>query len=189
MQTRARRPGVRGAAAAPAVAVSGMLAVAMALVACSPVFDWRETRPEGSGVALMFPCRPVKQERTVRIGAKALPMQLHSCSAGGATFALAAADVAHPADVTPLLAAFRAQAAIPLAATASHQGVFSPPGATPNPESVRIAIAGTTQDGRVVAQAAFFVKGLRLYQATVLGADDAGGREAVDTFFGAIRLP
>ena len=39
-------------------------------------------------------------------------------------------------------------------------------------------------------QAAFFVKGLRLYQATVLGDDDApAAREAADTFFGAIRLP
>lgn len=182
MQTRARRPVVRDAAAA--------LAVGAASLACSPVFDWRETRPEGSDAALMFPCRPVKQERTVRIGAAVLPMRLHSCSAGGASFALGTVDVADPAEVTPLLAAFRAQAAANLTGAATEQGAFSPPGATPNPQSARIAIAGARPDGRrVVAQAAFFVKGLRLYQATVLGADDAGGREAVDTFFGAIRLP
>ena len=181
MQTRARRPGVRSAAAA--------LAGAIAALACSPVFDWRETRPEGSGVALMFPCRPAHQERTVRIGAAVLPMQLHSCSAGGATFALGRVDVADPADVTPLLAAFRVQATANLGGTASEQGVFAPPGATPNPQGVRIAFSGVRPDGsRVVAQAAFFVKGLRLYQATVLGADNAGGREAVDIFFGAIRL-
>lgn len=182
MQTRARRLVVRDAAAALAVAASSL--------ACSPVFDWRETRPEGSDAALMFPCRPVKQERTVRIGAAVLPMRLHSCSAGGASFALGTVDVADPAEVTPLLAAFRAQAAANLSGAATEQGAFAPPGATPNPQSARIAIAGTRPDGRhVVAQAAFFVKGLRLYQATVLGADDAGGREAVDTFFGAIRLP
>jgi hypothetical protein len=92
--------------------------------------------------------------------------------------------------VTPLLAAFRVQAAANLGATASELGAFAPPGATPNPQSGRIAFAGARPDGRrVVAQAAFFVKGHRLYQATVLGADDAAGREAVDTFFGAIRLP
>jgi hypothetical protein len=182
MQTRARRPGGRGAAAA--------LAAAMVALACSPVFDWRETRPEGSGAALMFPCRPAEQERAVRIGAAVLPMQLHSCTAGGATFALGMVDVADPADVTPLLAAFRAQAPANLGGTASEQGAFAPPGATPNPQSVRIAYAGARPDGsRVVAQAAFFVKGLRLHQATILGADDAGGREAADTFFGAIRLP
>lgn len=182
MQTRARRPGVRGAAVA--------LAGATVALACTPVFDWRETRPEGSGAALMFPCRPVKQERTVKIGVAARSMQLHSCSAGGATFLLAAIDAADPAEVTPLMAAFRAQAAANLAGTATERGAFAPPGATPNPQSARIAIAGARPDGRRVgAQAAFFVKGLRLYQATVLGAEDAGGREAVDTFLGAIRLP
>ena len=88
-----------------------------------------------------------------------------------------------------MLDAFRVQTAANLAGTATEQGAFSPPGATPNPRSARVAIVGTRPDGRrVVAQAAFFVKGLRLYQATVLNADVAGGPEAADTFFGAIRL-
>jgi hypothetical protein len=181
MQTRARRPGVRGAAAA--------LAAGAAALACSPTFDWREAHPE-SGVELMFPCRPDKQERTVRLGAAVLPMQLHSCSAGGVTFGLASVDVADPAAVTPLLTALRAQLAANIAGTASERGAFSPPGATPNPQSTRLVVAGERADGRhVVAHAAFFVKGVRLYQATVLAADDASGRQAADTFFGAIRLP
>ena len=181
MQTRARRPGVRGAAAA--------LLAAITAVACSPVFDWREARPDGSGVALMFPCRPVMEERRTRIGAAAAPIQLHSCAAGGAVFSLAAIDAADPAGVTPMLDAFRVQTVANLAGTATELGTFSPPGATPNPRSARVAIDGKRPDGRrVVAQAAFFVKGLRLYQATVLNADVAGGPEAADTFFGAIRL-
>ncbi|MEO8312622.1 MAG: hypothetical protein ABI520_15750 [Caldimonas sp.] len=181
MKTRARRPGVRGAAAA--------LGVGFAALACAPVFDWRQARPEGTEIELMFPCRPGKQERMVRIGAAVLPMQLHSCNAGGATFALAVTEVADPARVTPLLAELRAQAAANLAGTTREQGAFAPPGATPNVQSARVVVTGERPDGRrVVAEAAFFVKGLRLYQATVLGADDASGREAVDTFFGAIRL-
>ena len=181
MQTRARRSGVRRAAAALAGGVA---------LGCSPTFNWRESRPEGSGVALLFPCRPIKQERTVRIGTAALPMQIHSCTAGGSLFVLAVVDVADPAALTSLLAAFRAQAAANLAGTATEQGPYSPAGATPNPQSARIGIVGVRADGRrVVAQAVFFVKGLRLYQASVLEADDASGREAGDTFFGAIRLP
>jgi len=112
MQTRARRPGVRGAAAA--------LAAALVAVACSPTFDWREARPEGSGVALMFPCRPVMEERSSRIGAAATPIQLHSCAAGGAVFALAAIDAASPAGVTPMLDAFRVQTATNLAGAATE---------------------------------------------------------------------
>ena len=181
MQTRARRPGVRGAAAA--------LVAAIVAVACSPTFDWREARPDGSGVALMFPCRPVLEERRTRVGAAAAPIQLHSCAAGGAIFSLAAIDATDPAGVTPMLEAFRVQTAANLAGATTERGEFSPPGATPNPRSARVAIVGKRPDGRrVVAEAAFFVKGLRLYQATVLNADVAGGPEAADTFFGAIRL-
>ena len=181
MQTHARRPDARGVAA--------VLVAATAVLACSPTFDWREARPEGGGAALMFPCRPVKEERTTRIGATAVPMHLDSCSAGGVVFVLAAVDAVDPAGVAPLIDAFRDQTLANLAGTATTHGAFSPPGATPNPRSERLAIVGSRPDGRrVVAQAAFFVKGLRLYQATVLNADATGGAEAADTFFGAIRL-
>ena len=88
-----------------------------------------------------------------------------------------------------MLDAFRVQTAANLAATATELGAFAPPGATPNPRSARLALVGKRPDGRrVVAQAAFFVKGLRLFQATVVNADVVGGPEAADTFFGAIRL-
>ena len=181
MQTRARHPDIRGVAAS--------LVAATVALACSPTFDWREVRPEGSMVALMFPCRPVKEERRTRIGTTAVPLQFHSCSAGGAIFALAAIEAADPAAVAATLDAFRAQTSINLAGTVTAQGAFSPPGATPNSRSERLVIVGSRPDGRrVVAQAAFFVKGLRLYQATVLNADTPGGPEATDTFFGAIRL-
>ena len=160
MQTRARRPGVRGAAAA--------LAAALVAVACSPTFDWREARPDGSGVALMFPCRPVMEERRTRIGAAAAPIQLHSCAAGGAVFALAAIVAADPAGVTPMLDAFRVQTVANLAGTATELGTFSPPGATPNPRSARVAIDGKRPDGRrVVAQAAFFVKAVSYTHLTL----------------------
>jgi len=181
MQTRVRHRGVHGDAAA--------LGAAMAVLACAPTFNWREVRPDGSGVATLFPCRPVKEERLTRIGTSASQMQLHSCGAGGATFSLAAIDAGDPAAVAPMLDALRDQAAANLAGPATEQGPFAPPGATPNPRSARVAIVGKRPDGRrVVAQAAFFVKGFRLYQATVLNADVAGGPEAADTFFGAIRL-
>ena len=177
---RAWRPGVRGATGA---------ALAAALVACSPTLDWREARPEGSGAALMFPCRPEQHERKVPLGGAILPMRMHACSAGDANFSLATLDVADPAQVTPELAALRAQVLVNLDASGAEERPLALAGATPNPESARVHIVGKRPDGsRVVADAAFFVKGLTLYQATVLGSGDAPGHEAVDTFFGAIRL-
>jgi len=168
-----------------------VFAAALLLAACSPTLDWRESRPEGSGATMLFPCRPDRHERNVRVVETTLRLQLHSCTAGGATFSLAVGDGAEPAQVTPLLAALRNQLLANVAASeATERDLPAIAGATPNPESALLRIVGRRADGRrVVAHAAFFVKGLRLYQATVLADDDPQGSETLATFFASIRLP
>jgi hypothetical protein len=176
---RARRPGVRSVFLA---------ALATGVAACSPALDWREARPDGA-VQLMFPCRPRQQERPVTLAGAQLPMRMHACSAGGSNFALAALAVAEPARVSADLAALRRQVVANLAGIASDERPLTLAGATPNPQSTRLHVVGRRPDGsRVVADLAFFVKGLTLYQASVVGSDDAAERAAAETFFGAIRL-
>ena len=183
MTTRARRAG------GVSLALAGLV-VALAMPACVPALDWRETRPEGSGVTMMFPCRPERQERPVRVGAETLALRLHSCTAAGSAFALASAEVADPARVTALLEAWRGQAIANVEGSATTEASAAIPGSTPNAQSARLRIVGKRPDGRrVVEHAAFFVKGLTLLQATVIGADEPVDREAIDTFFGSIRLP
>ncbi len=163
--------------------------VAVALAGCFPAFDWRESRPEGSGAALLFPCRPDRHERSVQVAATALRMQLHSCKAADFTFSLSVADAAGPLEVAPLLVALRQQA---IGNVEGRAAVLQPPnisGATPNPESRFLRIEGRYPDGRpVVVHAAFFVKGLRIYQATVIGPGEWPRGESLETFFDAIRL-
>jgi hypothetical protein len=179
-----RRP--QHGVAAPA---AGWLA-ALVVGACAPALDWREAHPAGSGVTMMFPCRPDRQERTLQVGTATLRLQPHSCRAAGATFSLAAADGAEPAEVTPLLAALRSQALATLGGVATEQPLLAIAGATPNARSVLLRVVERRPDGRrVVAYAAFFVKGLRLYQAMILGADETTGKEAIETFFSSIHLP
>lgn len=169
---------------------SAGLVVALSMLACSPALDWRESRPEGSGVAMMFPCRPERQERPARIGTETLAMRLYSCHAAGSTFALVNADATDPSRVEALLEAWRGQAIANVDGIAAAEATPTIPGATPNAQSARLRIVGKRPDGRrVVAHAAFFVKGLTLYQATVIGAEEPADREAIDTFFGSIRLP
>ncbi len=126
----------------------------------------------------------------MRVGDQTLTMRLHSCTAAGSTFALAFADVADPARVTVLLEALRSQAIANVEGSATAASMASIPGSTPNAQSARLRIVGKRPDGhRVVEHAIFFVKGLTLFQATVIGADEPVDREAIDTFFGSIRLP
>ena len=161
-------------------------ALLAALAACAPPFDWRDVRPEGSGVTMLFPCRPDRHERAVRIAGSELRMQMHSCTAAGATFSLAFVDAALPGQVAPLLAELRARAAGNIGGV-SEAHPFAPPGATPNEHSALLQTFGRLPDGRRVTEhAAFFVKGLRLYQATAIA--ESLPVDAAQTFFGAIKL-
>jgi hypothetical protein len=111
---------------------------------------------------------------------------MHACSAAGATYSLAFLDAPGPDRVAPLLEALRTLAAENIAGVAEPQP-FRPPGATSNPRDGRLRVAGRLPDGRpVIEHAAFFVKGVRIYQATVIGAKPQA--DAVDTFFGAIGV-
>jgi hypothetical protein len=113
-------------------------------------------------------------------------MQMHACDAGGRTFSLAFVDAGAPNRVEPLLAALKASAAANIEGTQMQQP-FAPPGATPNPGSALLRVEGRLPDGRRVTEhAAFFVRGLRLYQATVIG--ETLPEDAVRSFFAAIKL-
>ena len=164
------------------------LAVAASAAACSPTLDWREFVPEGSALGMTFPCRTDRHARPVALAGTTVQMQMLVCSAGDATWAVSFFDVADPARVSATLAEWRASA------VANVQGVAAPPvplqikGMTPNEQAVRVTVAGKLPDGAAVQEhAAFFVRGLRVYSATVIGAKPSP--QAVEVFFGGLRFP
>ena len=87
----------------------------LALAACTPALDWRESRPTGSGMVVLFPCKPDSHARQVQLGPDAVRLELHACTAAGATWALAFADMGDPARVGPALVELRTSAAKNLA--------------------------------------------------------------------------
>ena len=74
------------------------------MLACAPALDWREVRPAGSGITLLFPCKPDSHARQVQLGPHSVRLELHACTAAGTTWALAFADMGDPARVGPALA-------------------------------------------------------------------------------------
>jgi hypothetical protein len=161
---------------------------AAGIAACSPALDWREFVPEGSGLSMTFPCRTDRHERPVLVAGTKVQMQMLVCDAGGATWAVSFFDVADPARVSTTLAEWRA------IALANVQGVAAAPapaqirGMTPNEQSVRVVASGKLPDGAAVQEhAAFFVHGLRVYSATVIGAQPSP--QAVELFFGGLKFP
>jgi hypothetical protein len=157
------------------------------MLACAPALDWREVRPAGSGIALLMPCKPDSHARQVRLGPDTVRLELHACSAAGATWAVAFADLGDPARVGPALLELRSAAARNLTATEPQPLPLKVEGATPNPASQRAQWLGRMPDGRAVTeQVAVFAKGTRVYQAIALG--DKLDAEAADSFFASLRL-
>ena len=155
--------------------------------ACSPALDWREFVPEGTDISVSFPCRPDRHARAVTVAGANTEMQMLACNAGDVTFALAFVDVADPARLGATLAELRATAASNLQDAAPKNAPLQIKGMTPNEQAARVTIAGKLPDGATVQEhAAFFTRGLRVYQATVIGAKPAP--QAVDTFLAALKF-
>ena len=154
---------------------------------CSPAFDWREFEPEGSGVVVTFPCRPDHHSRSVRVAGIPARMDMLVCAASDTTFAVAYLDAADPAGVKAALADLRAVAQSNVGGDSAIASPIQVPGMTPSTQAARVRLAGRRPDGSPLQQqAAFFAKGLRVYQASVVGrvlSDDV-----VDTFFAGLKL-
>jgi hypothetical protein len=157
------------------------------LTGCSPTLDWREIKPDGSDAIAMFPCKPTTDARMVSLAGVRVRMVLVACRAGDANWALAFADMADPARVTQALQELRASNAGNLNGTPSVIGPLRIAGATPNPQAERVRMQGRLPGNESVSlESGFFVRGTRVYQATVMGTSlDA---DAVAMFFGGLKL-
>jgi hypothetical protein len=161
-------------------------ALAAALAACTPALDWREVRPADSDALVMFPCKPQRFARRLPLAGAHVEMRLASCTAQQATFAIGYATLADPRQVGPALDELRRAAAANIGATPVALP-WSIAGMTPHPLAQKLVMRGRDAAGTPVdEQAVFFTRGLRVYQATVVGPSvDAA---AAETFFGGLEL-
>ena len=165
-----------------------LAAIAAATAACSPELNWREFQPEGSGLVVRFPCRPARQSRPVALAGHRVQMDMLACSAGGSSFAIVYADLPDLAAVAPALTELQARAAANIAAAPVPATPLQVPGMTPNAQAARLILDGRLPDGKDVREEAlFFSKGLRIYQASVIG--HAPSAEAIGTFVSGLKLP
>jgi hypothetical protein len=168
--------------------VVGWLAALTALSACSPALDWREVRPEGWGLVASWPCRPTGQSRQVALAGPAVTLDLQACSADGHMFALASADLADPARVGPALRALGDAARANVQGRVEAVRPAAVPGMTPNADARWWQLQGRLPDGQPVHEHVLvFAHGLRVFQATVVGAQ--AGEAQATLFFDAIALP
>lgn len=177
---------------APRLALLG--AALLALTACNPTFNWREVRPENSGLTLLLPCKPDKAEKTVPLGGQPTELRMLGCDVGDATFAVAVADIGDAARAEAVLAQWQAltlanmQAGpVGTGAGATQVTPFRPAGLNSGAPALLVVANGQRADGRAVAgQAAYFSRGSLLFQVVLYA--DVMNAEVAETFFSSLKL-
>lgn len=146
------------------------LCAVLALGACSPALDWRESQLPEAGLIMAFPCRPDRHERALQLAEQAVKLSMQVCEAQDLVFAVSAAQVSEPAQVGPALLALRTAFAANLGdARAQPLSAAPVPGATPQSAAGRWGLKGDGPD-RVprFAEVQVFSRGTWVVQATVL---------------------
>jgi hypothetical protein len=133
---------------------------------------------------MSLPCRPADLARQVPLAGAPVELRLLACSADGHTFAIASADMADPARVDPALQALGATALANVQGRIDAVQPAAVPGMTPYPSARRWQVSGRLPEGAAVReQVLVFARGLRVFQATVVGprADDTLAKPFFDS--------
>ncbi len=164
-----------------------VLAASALTLACSPTFNWRTTRVDGTPLQASLPCKPEAAVRPVALPSGAANLSMMACEAGGLRFALGWMRV--PGADAQLLQAWQ-QAS--LSSVGQAAGAVAPagwtwqvPGATLS-QAVQAEGRGPRGEALVV-RAVYFVQGDIAYQAAVYG--QRPDRADAAPFFEALRLP
>ena len=166
----------------------------LSLAACSPAFNWREVRPENTRLSLLLPCKPDKAEKVVPLGGQPATLTMLGCNVGGATFAVAMADLGDVSRVAPALAQWQSVTLVNMKAeapgasqNASQLLPLKIPGAASLPPASLVKALGSRKDGTAVSgQAAYFAQGSQVFQVVVFARTISP--EVAETFFSSLKF-
>lgn len=165
-----------------------VVSVLMILQGCSPTFNWRDVHPAQTPLIALFPCKPDQDARMVSLAAKEVTLTMLACDAGGATFALAYADMQDIANTGVALGQWKSATLATMRGHVSSELPFVLHGASVLPPSVQVQARGTRPDGAPVAlQAVWFVVGSQVFQAAVYA--DPVSPAVAEAYFAGLRLP
>lgn len=135
----------------------GLLAAALA--ACSPAFEWRNVPLPVLGLQASLPCKPERAERSVEMAGSDLLVVMQTCSASGATFAVACATLTQPERAGLTLTHWRAAVLAAAHARELHDQPFQPAGALGLPQSLRTSATGAMPGSQPMhMEAAWFAR-------------------------------
>lgn len=163
--------------------------LAVLLAACSPALNWRDVQPDDTALTLLLPCKPDVAQQTVPMGGVSTQLTIQGCDAGGATFAVAVADVGSASQVVRALGQWESVTLAGIKANArdARRDPAKIPGAAGSPAPVLVRALGQRADGSAIySHALYFAHGTQVFQVLMLASTIAP--EAEDMFFSNVKL-
>lgn len=174
----------------PAVTIAGMfpplvrIALTTAglalLAACSPKYDWREVRGANAPFVVLLPAKPATQTRDINLDGLQVSMTMTAADVDGVSFAVGSAELGDATQAPRALAAMKTALVRNIGGTVSREQASA---AGVVPATIDIEASG---NGRLLL-ARFAAKDKRIYQAVVVGKQNAVSREAADTFLESFK--
>lgn len=154
-----------------------LLLLAVTLSACSPKYDWRDYRSQDAPYSVLFPGKPAKQTRTVKLGQLDVSMSMAAADIDGVIFAIGSATLADAAQAPAAVAAMRTAMVNNIGGTVASDTLLDN-----GAQQVDASGKGMRLMGR------FMSKDRRVYQVVVIGAPQKIDAETVETFFSSFKF-
>jgi hypothetical protein len=166
-------------------------ALALALVACSPTYDWRTVSNNASGYTVDLPAKPDKDERSIDVNGTPMRMRVQTAEVAHDVFVVGTLELpdAQPATQQKALDFLRAGLARNVGKAPETHAVAVPIAGGGSVEGVEMRMAGkagANGETRTI-HARLVAKGARAYQVAIVGRAEPPV-EQIDQFFGSFKL-
>lgn len=159
----------------------------LALLSCSPKYDWREVKGTTSPYSVLLPSKPATHARDIDLNGLAVTMTMTGAEVKDTTFAIG--SIVLP-DATQSAAALDA---MKIALTRNINGAVVKeemlPATARTPAMSALEISGPTQNGTRLMLVRLIANDVHIYQLLVVGNASKVSREEADNFFSSFSLP
>lgn len=175
----------------PALSASLRLAAltamaAMALQACSPRYNWRESSDNGAHFVVLLPAKPSSVARVIDLDGPRVEMSMTAAEVDGVTFAVGTAELPDAAAAERALAAMRTALLNNIAG--QPQGAPAWPGKTAGLDhSMDLEARGVARGRPLRLAARLASRDRRVYQILMIGEEKSFTDENLETFFSSFK--
>jgi len=176
----------------PAFTLSSRLLLAcsiLALLACSPKFNWREVRSKDAPYSVLLPAKPSTFARPIDLDGTPLTMTMTAAKVDDTVFAVGSAVVPDAAKAQAALTAMKTALVKNINGTVRAEKATAAAGGTQGlSASIDVEAVGTTPGGKPEILYGHFVsKDKEIYQVIVMGPEKAVSRENAETFISSFK--